>query len=88
MNRFKRLFFSLILTLSPSLSFRMKLIRKFHLFGSVGKNCMINNKILPLYSNLVFIHDNVIVASHVGFVTHDGIHFGGGALSRRLDVSR
>ena len=49
-------------------------IRKHHLYGSVGKNCMIMKKKLPLYSNLVFLHDNVWVASNVGFVTHDGIH--------------
>lgn len=49
-------------------------IRKHHLYGSVGENCMIMKKKLPLYSNLVFLHDNVWVASNVGFVTHDVIH--------------
>ncbi len=62
----------------------------FHLFGSVGDNCMINNKIVPLYSNLIFIHDNVKIGSRAQFVTHDGIHFvlndkigGGGSSWRR-----
>ena len=49
-------------------------IRKHHLYGNVGKNCMIMKKKLPLYSNLVFLHDNVRIASNVGFVTHDDIH--------------
>lgn len=53
----------------------MRLIKQFHLFGSVGQNCKINSKIIPLYSNLVFIHDNVIIGSRSNFVTHDGIHF-------------
>jgi len=44
------------------------------LYGSVGKGCMIMKKKLPLYSNLIFLHDNVWVASNVGFVTHDVIH--------------
>ena len=64
----------MVLTVTPWGSVRMKVIKRFHLFGSVGKNCSIMHKTLPLYSNLVFIHDNVRVALHVGFVTHDGIH--------------
>ena len=64
----------MVLTVTPWGSVRTKVIKRFHLFGSVGKNCSIMNKTLPLYSNLVFIHDNVRVASHVGFVTHDGIN--------------
>lgn len=50
-------------------------IRKHHLYGSVGENCMIMKKKLPLYSNLVHLHNNVWIASNVGFVTHDGIHW-------------
>ena len=29
---------------------------------------------MPLYPNLVFLHNNVCIASNVGFVTHDAIH--------------
>lgn len=75
MNRFKRLFFSAVLTTTPWLSVRMKMMKRFHVFGSLGKDCIINCKILPLYSNLVFIHDNVIIGLRCHFVTHDGIHF-------------
>ena len=75
MNRKKRLLFSAVLAATPSLSIRMKVIKRFHLFGSVGENCKINNKKVPLYSNLIFIHDNVIIATDVHFTTHDGIHF-------------
>lgn len=66
-------------------------IRKHHLYGSVGKNCMIMKRKLPLYSNLIYLHDNVWVASDVGFVTHDVIHhmlnhkFGGGTFLEKFD---
>lgn len=74
MNRFKRIACSLLLSVFPSAGARTRFIKKHGLFGSVGKNCLIMNYKLPLYSNLVFLHDNVRVASHVGFVTHDVIH--------------
>lgn len=93
MNRKKRLFYSLVLMLLPGGgSKRADFIRKHHLYGSVGENCMIQKRKLPLYSNLVFLHDNVWVASDVGFVTHDVIHGmlnqrpGGGILWKRLVV--
>lgn len=73
MTRLKKIAYSLLLAVIPSASVRTRFIKKHGLFGSVGKNCMIMNYKLPLYSNLVYLHDNVRVASHVGFVTHDGI---------------
>lgn len=75
MNRNKRLLFSAVLSATPSLSIRMKVIKLFRLFGHVGRNCIVNIKKVPLYSNLIFIHDNVIIATDVHFTTHDGIHF-------------
>jgi len=74
MKRSKRLFHSFILFLTPSARKRTEYIRKHRLFGSVGKNCLIQNSKLPLYSNLIFLHDNVRIASNVGFITHDVIH--------------
>lgn len=53
---------------------RADFIRKHHLYGSVGKNCCIMTKKFPLYSNLVYLHDNIWVGSDVGFITHDAIH--------------
>lgn len=71
----KRLFWSIILMLRRGGGrSTAEFIRKHHLYGSVGENCMIMKKKLPLYSNLVHLHNNVWVASNVGFVTHDVIH--------------
>ncbi len=74
MNRFKRLFFSVVLMLIKSGHRRIEIIKKYHLYGSIGENCYIQKRKLPLYSNIVFLHDNVHIASSVGFVTHDIIH--------------
>lgn len=75
MNLRKRFFWSMILILRRGGGrSTAEFIRKHHLYGMVGENCMIMKKKLPLYSNLVYLHDNVWVASNVGFVTHDVIH--------------
>lgn len=49
-------------------------MKKHHLYGSIGEHCSIQKWKLPLYSNLIYLHDNVRIASNVGFVTHDIIH--------------
>ena len=75
MTRKQRIYYSIILKFLPGgAKAKTEFIRKHHLFGSLGKNCFIQKWKLPLYSNLVFIHDNVKIASNVGFVTHDIIH--------------
>jgi acetyltransferase-like isoleucine patch superfamily enzyme len=53
---------------------RIEFLKKHHLYGSIGENCSIQKRKLPLYSNLIFLHNNVHIASSVGFVTHDIIH--------------
>ena len=79
MNHFKRVFFSilsLILVLYPKgPSKRAMLFGKYHVFGRVGKQCIWQGWRVPLYSNLIFVHDNVCVAPSVKFVAHDGIHY-------------
>lgn len=79
MIRFKRFFYSLlswILVMHPrGGSKRAQMFGKYHVFGRVGKQCLIQGYKVPLYSNLIFIHDNVYVAPGVKFITHDGIHF-------------
>lgn len=75
MNRKKRLINSLIMSLLPIGGGGIaKYIKKHGLYGSVGEGCVIQKRKLPLYSNLVHLGNNVVVASNVGFVTHDAIH--------------
>ena len=86
----KRKLYSAILMLIPSAKKRTEFMRKHHLYGAIGQNCSIQKRKLPLYSNLVFLHDNVKIASNVGFVTHDIIHtmlnqkFPGGGYMERV----
>ena len=70
----QRILMSAITALIPSAKKRTEFMRKHHLYGSIGENCLIQKRKLPLYSNLVFLHNNVNIASNVGFVTHDIIH--------------
>lgn len=63
-----------IMSLIKGKSKRVAYLRKHGIFGSIGENCAIADWRLPLYPNLVFMHNNVRLASEVRFVTHDGIH--------------
>ncbi len=75
MKHYKRVFWSVILKFLPGgAKKKTEFIRKHHLFGSIGNNCSIQKWKLPLHSELVYLHDNVKIASNVGFVTHDIIH--------------
>lgn len=53
---------------------RAEYARKYKIFGCIGENVMINDKIIPLYSQLIWLHDNVKIAKGVEFFTHDVIH--------------
>lgn len=76
MKPFKRIFFSEILRILPlSPTVKTNILRKMKLYGSIGENVYIQGWKLPLYSELVFLHNNVWLGSNVGLVTHDGIHW-------------
>ncbi|MBO4288935.1 MAG: acyltransferase [Lachnospiraceae bacterium] len=70
----KRNLLSAIIAVIPGAGRRTRFMKKHHLYGSIGDKCMIQKRKLPLYSNLIYLHDNVKIASNVGFVTHDVIH--------------
>lgn len=53
---------------------RVNYLRKKHIFGSIGENVTIMDRKIPLYANLIRIHNDVIIASGVTFATHDGTH--------------
>lgn len=74
MKKSKRILHTAVMLLIPSAHKRTEYMRKHNLYGSIGENCAIQKRKIPLYSNLIHIHDNVKIASNVGFVTHDIIH--------------
>lgn len=66
---------------------RAEYCRKKHILGYVGNNVRLPAMILPIYPELLCLHNNIEVASGVRFVVHDAIHSvvnqdGNGALMR------
>jgi acetyltransferase-like isoleucine patch superfamily enzyme len=74
MKDYKRLFYSALSCLMFSAKKRTEFFRKKHVFGHLGDNCNIQDRKLPLYPNLIHLHNNVRLASNVLFITHDIIH--------------
>ena len=53
---------------------RADYLRKYKLFRHVGENVLFQPRILPLYPELISLHNNVRIASRVNFITHDVVH--------------
>lgn len=53
---------------------RTAYLKKKNVFGSIGEKVMFQSRKVPLYPELIFIGNNVRVASNVSFVTHDVTH--------------
>ena len=74
MNNRKRLMYSILMYVFTSGVKRTKFLKKHNIFGSIGKNVMMQSRSLPLNPECVFIGDNVRCASGVIFITHDVAH--------------
>ena len=70
----KRLLHTVMLWLKPSPYQRANYLRKHRVFKHIGKNVSFMTRIVPLYSGLISIGNNVCIASNIHFVTHDVIH--------------
>lgn len=53
---------------------RTAYLKKNHIFGSIGENCNVMNRTVPLYAKLIKLGNNVRLASRVVFTTHDVTH--------------
>jgi len=73
MNK-KRLWHTLRLWTILSGTKRAKYMKKKHIFASMGDKCIIMDRKIPLYPNLIKLGNNVNLASDVTFVTHDITH--------------
>lgn len=71
MNRWKRLYLMLRLTLSSNGLKKAVLVKKANIFKVYGDKNYWFPRILPAEPHLVKIHNNVHVASDVYFCTHD-----------------
>ena len=54
---------------------RTDYLRKNRVFASLGENCSIEDRTVPLYAKCIRIGNNVRLASHVYLVTHDVSYF-------------
>ena len=69
MRSFVKMFHSVRLLLCGEGYRRAEYIRKHKLFGSMGENCYWHPWKMPGDPELIFIHDNVKIASDVTFFT-------------------
>ena len=53
---------------------RTQYIKEHNIFHSMGEQCLIMKRKLPLYSKLISMGNNVRLASGVSFLTHDITH--------------
>lgn len=72
--RGKRMWHTLRLYLTLNTLKRTEYLRKNCGFASIGENCSITDRKVPLYANLISIGNNVKIAANVSFVTHDITH--------------
>lgn len=50
---------------------RGRYLRDKHIFASVGENVRFQPRLIPLYPELIKLHNNIMIAAGVRFVTHD-----------------
>lgn len=50
---------------------RTKYLEKSGLFAKFGKNCLFCTRLIPSEPYMIKIHDNVVIAANVTFITHD-----------------
>lgn len=70
----KRLWQTIRLCLCLGSGARGAYIRENKIFGYAGQNFNFMPRIVPLYPELIRIHNNVFITSGVHFVTHDVAH--------------
>lgn len=52
---------------------RAEYLKSHHVFGYIGDNVRYQPRVIPLYPELIKLHDNVFLARNVHFETHDMI---------------
>lgn len=60
--------------LIPSAGKRTKWLKKYNFFYEMGDNIHFQPRTLPADPKYIKLHNNIAIASNVGFVTHDIIH--------------
>lgn len=73
-KEYNRLWIMLKLLLLRRGEDRAAFLKKKNVFGMMGENCFWHPKTLPSEPELIYLHNNVNVASDVYFCTHDVLH--------------
>lgn len=87
MANFKRIYHTLRLYTITSPMKRARYLKEHNVFAAIGERVMITSRKIPLYAELIKIHNNVWIASDVTFVTHDVSHFMLKGIDRSMDVT-
>ena len=69
--RLKRLYHSIRLLLLRRATSRAKYLKDHDILGGIGENCSWGPWLVPLYPELIILHDNVHVHQTARIVTHD-----------------
>ena len=69
--QWKRLWLTLRIWLIQSSSKRTEFVKRHNVYHHIGENVSIHSRKIPLFSNLISLHDNVKIAANVVFITHD-----------------
>ena len=72
--QWKRLWLTLRSGMIGSSRKRTEYLRRRGVYHHIGENVSIHSRKIPLYANLISLHDNVKIAANVVFVTHDITH--------------
>ena len=70
----KRLIHSIAMLFLRNGKKRAAYLKKHHLFGGIGENCNFGPYIIPLYPELIKLHNNVIVHPRALLVPHDMVN--------------
>ena len=70
----KRLIHSIALLFLRSGKKRADYLKKHHIFGYIGENCNFGPLLIPLYPELIKLHNNVIVHRKAVLVPHDMVN--------------
>lgn len=70
----KRLIHSIALLFLRSGRKRAAYLKKHHILGGVGNNCYFGPALLPLYPELIKLHNNVVIHGKVRIVPHDMVN--------------
>ena len=69
----KRLFQTFCLNLAGGAGKRAQYLKKHNIFGLIGDKVRYQGRVIPLYPELIKLHNNVFIARNVHFETHDMI---------------